>query len=181
MRSYINIRACGQDRYRKDARVWTSTRTIADFINVPNLMSDYANYIIGDDVIERPKTLVVISPTRFGKTQWARSITKDHTYMSTEWNPDQIVEDKRLLIFDDIPMSELLPHQRWKAFFGMQQEFDITGKYRGSKHVIRDWKGFIFCCNQDPRYEENVTEAQRNYITSNSIIVELQDKLYATP
>ena len=141
-------------------------------------MVDYANYITGEDVIERPKTLIVISPTRYGKTQWARSITADHTYMSTEWNPDQVDEEKRLLIFDDIPMSELLPRQRWKAFFGMQQEFDITGKYRGSRHILRGWKGFIFCCNEDPRYEENVSEAQRNYITANSIIVELEDKLY---
>ena len=98
--------------------------------------------------------------------------------MSTEWNADQIDEEKKLLIFDDVPMSELLPRQRWKAFFGLQQEFDITGKYRASKHIIRGWKGFIFCCNQDPRFEENVTEQQRNYITANSIIVELDNPLF---
>jgi hypothetical protein len=75
-------------------------------------------------------------------------------------------------------MSELLPRQRWKAFFGMQEEFDITGKYRGSKQIIRGWKGFIFLCNSDPRTDENVSQATADYITANSDIVTLDSPLF---
>jgi len=131
-KSYISIRACGQDRFRREPKKWTARRTLADFANVPQVLTDYATYINSDDEIERPKALIIISPTRFGKTQWARTINANHGYMATEWNVDKIQEDCKIMIFDDVPMSELLPRQRWKAFFGMQEEFDVSGKYRGS-------------------------------------------------
>lgn len=133
---------------------------------------------MSDEEQDRPLSLIIISPTRYGKTQWARTITPDHAYMATEWNPDRIPDDAKLLIFDDVPMSELLPRMRWKAFFGMQQEFEITGKYRGSRSILRSWKGFVYLCNTDPRDEPNVTQATRDYITNNSIVVQLEDKLF---
>jgi hypothetical protein len=98
--------------------------------------------------------------------------------MATEWNVDKIDDTCRVMIFDDVPMSELLPRQRWKAFFGMQEEFDITGKYRGSRQILRNWKGFIFLCNIDPRIEEGVTQATYDYITANSHIITLDTPLF---
>jgi hypothetical protein len=95
-----------------------------------------------------------------------------------EWNVDQIKDDCKLLIFDDVPMSELLQKGRWKAFFGMQEEMDVTGKYRGSRHITRGWKGFIFLSNSDPRDEEGVSQAMANYITANSHIVTLDTPLF---
>jgi hypothetical protein len=50
----------------------------------------------------------------------------------------------------------------------MQEEFNITGKYKGSHQILRSWKGFIFLCNIDPRTEEGVTQATYDYITANS-------------
>ncbi len=161
-KSYLSIKACAKDRYAWEQKKWSARRTLTDFNNVPRVLSDYANYILNDDDIERPKSLIIISPTRYGKTQWARTITENHGYMATEWNVDKINDTCQLMIFDDVPMSELLPRQRWKAFFGMQEEFDITGKYRGSRQIVRGWKGFIFCCNVDPRTEEGVTQATYN-------------------
>ncbi|KIK80827.1 hypothetical protein PAXRUDRAFT_15576 [Paxillus rubicundulus Ve08.2h10] len=66
-KSYISIRACGQDRYWQEVRKWMSKRTTADFQ--------------GDEEIEQSQGLIIVSPTRFGKTQWARSITPEHGYM----------------------------------------------------------------------------------------------------
>lgn len=177
-KSYISIRACGQDRFRKEPKKWESKYTDTDFTNIPPILEAYKGFINSDEEQDRPKTLIIISPTRYGKTQWARNITPDHAYMCTEWNPDRIPDDARLLIFDDVPMSELLPRQRWKAFFGMQQEFEITGKYRGSRSILRSWKGFIYLSNIDPRDEEGVSQATKDYITQNSYIVTLDNKLY---
>jgi hypothetical protein len=178
IKSYINIREYKRDNFKKDHRKFESRYTQEDFENVPQVMQDYARYILGEEEIERPRGLVIISESRFGKTQWARSITKNHGYLCTEWNPKKIDQDCDLLIFDDIPMSELLPRNRWKPFFGMQEEFEITGKYTSSISVLRSWKGFIFLCNEDPREEEGVSAAVRNYININCDVITLETPLF---
>lgn len=174
-KSYLSIRECGKDLF-KEKKTWTPTHSLDDFPNTPQLLKDYANFVLSDEVIDQPKALIIISETRFGKTNWARTITPDHTYVNTEWNPDSIKDDCRLLIFDNIEMAELLPKQRWKAFFGMQHTFNITGKYRGSREVNRGWKGFIYLSNTDPRLE--VDKAKARYITLNSHIITLDKPLF---
>jgi len=177
-KSYLSIRACGQDRYAKAPEEWTKTWNINEFLNVPQRMVDYAAYIASDETRHRPKSLIIISPTRFGKTEWARSIDDNHAYVSQEWNLDCLQDNAKVLIFDDVPMSELLERSRWKAFFGMQREFNMTGKYRGARRVLRGWKGFIYCTNVDPREQEGVTQSTKDYITGNSYIVTLDLPLH---
>jgi hypothetical protein len=149
------------------------------FINVPRAMSEYATYINSDEERERPRGLIIISPTRYGKTVWARSIHTDHAYLQGEWNVDCIRADAKLLIFDNVSMSELLPSDRYKAFMGMETHFSITGKYRRRKPVTRGWKGFIYLCNVDPRTERGVSPHAAAYITENCDIITLDRKLYA--
>jgi len=122
--------------------------------------------------------LIIVSPSRYGKTQWARSITPNQGYLCTEWNPKKIKGDCEVMIFDDVPMSELLPKNRWKPFFGMQEEFEITGKYTSSISVKRRWKGFIFLCNEDPRFEEGISDKVRSYIDINCDTIHLDTPLF---
>jgi hypothetical protein len=75
-------------------------------------------------------------------------------------------------------MSELIPHHRWKPFFGAQEDFSVAGKYRGSKSLVRGWKGFIYITNVDPRTEPGVSESTANYITGNSHIITLDRPLF---
>jgi hypothetical protein len=93
-----------------------------------------------------------------------------------EWNPKKIPENVDLLIFDNIPMLELLPRQRWKPFFGLQDEFEIIGKYIASILVIRSWQSFIYLYNMDPR--EGIIPAIRNYIDINCNVITLDKKLF---
>ncbi|KAK2464540.1 hypothetical protein APHAL10511_003447 [Amanita phalloides] len=70
-KSYISIWACGKDWYAKEPCRFTSTRTTDDFANIPLLLRTYAAYIKSEEIIERPRSLISISPTRYSKTQWA--------------------------------------------------------------------------------------------------------------
>lgn len=78
---------------------------------------------------QAPKGLIIIFPTRYGKTVWARSIHTDHAH----WNVDCTSADAKLLIFDNVPMSELLHSNRYRVLMGMENHFSITGKYRRRK------------------------------------------------
>lgn len=176
LRSFISINTYAKQRYQKPQAPYTSPYSLNDFPNTPQILKDYSNYTNSDEVINRPKTLIVISETRFGKTKWARAITPDHVHLRGEWNPDRIKDDCKLLIFDDLPMSELIPKDRWKSFFGMQDSMDIAGKYRSSRNINRGWKGFIYLTNTDPRLE--VDENKSRYITLNSHIVTLESPLF---
>ncbi len=178
IKSYIAIQEFKRDHFKKDQRLFNPSYTLADFPNCPQPLIDYAAYIQSDQVIDRPRGLIIISTSRFGKTQWARTITPAHGYLCTEWNPKKITQDIDLLIFDNVPMSELLPRNRWKPFFGMQQEFEITGKYTASISIERSWKGFLFLCNEDPRFEDGVSAAVRNYIDVNCDVITLENPLF---
>jgi len=177
-KSYLSIRACGRDRFRKDKRVWTPEFTIDQFDNVPHVLQDYADYINSDITMNRPKSLMIIGPTCYGKTQWARTINTNHSLMGTEWNVAKIDPDGDVLIFDDTKFSELIDKDRWKAFIGMQQEIDVSGKYKAPIGILRSWKAFIWTCNIDLRDQEGVTEHMKDYITSNMFIVKLEEPLF---
>ena len=178
LKSYCSIRQYKQDAFKPKERGYVSRFTMEDFVNVPGVMKDYATYVREGEEMVRPRGLIIVSPSRYGKTQWARAITEDHGYLCTEWNPRKIKEDCKVMIFDDVPMSELLAKNRWKPFFGMQEEFEITGKYTASISIRRQWKGFIFLCNEDPRYEEGVSPGVRNYIDINCDTVHLDMPLF---
>jgi len=75
-------------------------------------------------------------------------------------------------------MSELLPRQRWKPFFGMQDEFEITGKYTAAIPILWSWKGFIYLANEDPREAEGISPAIRSYIDINCDVITLENKLF---
>src|ERR1700750_186696 len=82
-KSHLSIEKCGQDRYyTKERMAYSSPYSLTDF-TTPSLLSDHATYINSDEVIDRPKSSIVISDTRFGKTARARSITPDHGYLNT--------------------------------------------------------------------------------------------------
>lgn len=177
--SYMNVKTCGKDRFQEEFARWTPNFTLDSFTNIPLLLTHYTQYILSNEAPpSRPRGLIIISPSRYGKTEYCRSITPSHGYMSGEWNPDEIPQNCDNMIFDDIPMSELIPRMRWKHFFGLQKEFNVTGKYRGSRKIVRSWKAFIYLTNTDPRQEEGVNEAMVDYININCDTITLENKLY---
>ena len=55
---------------------------------------------------ERAKCLILVGPTRLGKTQWARHLFPDnHMYFRGMTNIRKWRDDAALLVLDDIPGS----------------------------------------------------------------------------
>ncbi|KAI9430302.1 hypothetical protein H4582DRAFT_1824401 [Lactarius indigo] len=106
------------------------------FINFTDIPEEVTNWLSEEfPKRDRPKSLVLWGPSRTGKTSWARSLGP-HCYMNTWWNADKMDSTKDYVIFDDINFDSF---SGWQAFFGAQQEFEMTDKYRGKRTWKRDW------------------------------------------
>lgn len=113
----------------------------------------------------------MISPTRFGKTSWARSLAP-HLYFNNYTNFKEAKESisEKLWIFDDFSSIPSF----YKGVFGGQREFNVTDKYCQKMTIIGP-KSFIWLCNEFDRIH---LDDEKNYIIANSIIVELQSPLF---
>lgn len=63
-----------------------------------------------------------------------------------------------------------------KNFFGLQSDMEITGKYRGSRSIVRTWKGFIYLSNKDPRVD--LSEEEIDFLNINCDFVTLDTHLF---
>lgn len=123
---------------------------------------------------ERPLSLILESPSRYGKTEWARSLGR-HMYYNAYFNLDDWDADAKYIIFDDLPW-ERVPAK--KAFFGAQRQFTLTDKYR-RKITVHWGKPLIFLCNRDSNFLYSLPEEERQWFFSNSHCVTLNKPLFS--
>lgn len=100
----------------------------------------------------RGKSLVLIGPSKMGKTVWARSLRQKHAYFGGLFCLDEFDEDVDYAVFDDMQGGLEFFHA-YKFWLGHQQEFYATDKYRGKK-LIKWGKPSIWCSNTDPRADK---------------------------
>lgn len=147
------------------------TFSLADFVWTDTMKQWYDDYIIS--TVDRPKSLILISPSRFGKTQWARSLG-DHWYMAGLFNLDKFHSDCTYGIFDDIPIDFL--KYSYKQWFGCQKEFDTSDKYKRKRCIV--WgKPLIYLCNNN-EFEKMKTDLDFDWIIVNCVIVCLLKPLF---
>lgn len=151
--------------------------------NLPENLSMWSYTFMGwiDGVLKmkrtpwhRPNSLVLIGPSRTGKTEWARHFGP-HMYFNTMLNLDDWDEDADYIVLDDFnsDINKFLP--AWKCFFGGQKEFTLTDKYRGKKTV--HWgKPMIWLSNEDIFKHLNIEQA--DFIKKNCTVICLTNKLY---
>ncbi|ORX47108.1 hypothetical protein BCR36DRAFT_371905 [Piromyces finnis] len=75
----------------------------------------------------RPNSLILVGPSRSGKTEWARSLGQ-HMYFNNLLNLDDWDESADYIVLDDFSsdITKFLPSL--KCFFGGQKEFTLTDK-----------------------------------------------------
>nr|WAE42563.1 MAG: replication associated protein [Cressdnaviricota sp.] len=118
-----------------------------------------------------PLSLWLVGPSRFGKTEWARSLG-NHIYWNTMTDLSRWTDDCNYLIFDDFDWK-FVPNK--KSFFGGQKEFTISDKYTRKKTIY--WgKPCIFLCNDDLDVYNTCDE--RLWLKDNVIYYRLLNKLY---
>lgn len=149
---------------------------------IPEYIGDFEDFVVPDVLLEwynenlarprirgRSRSLFLCSPSKWGKTEWARSLGT-HMYFNgfvdwKRWNGDA-----KLIIFDDIEWK-FVPNK--KAFFGAQKETTINPKYGRVKTV--EWGGVsIYLCNTMP----NEFDGEGMWWRENVVDITLTDKLY---
>lgn len=118
----------------------------------------------------RKKSLVIIGPSKLGKTEWARSLGI-HMYFNgfanfkEDWN-----DEAEYIIFDDFEW-EFIPNK--KGFFGGQLEFQICGKYMPTRSI--KWgKKCIYLTNKFP----DIKKDDIDWYKENCIFLEINNKFY---
>lgn len=117
---------------------------------------------------ERPKCLILISPTRFGKTEWARCLG-EHTY----WNnyvTDTRNPNARYAVIDDMERFDSFTGA--KAIFGCQKVIGLNPKYSR----LQQWNWgipTIWLFNFRPN-----SIGDYSYYAQNSTIIELTTPLF---
>lgn len=122
---------------------------------------------------DRPQSLILVSPSRFGKTQWARCLGH-HWYMCRMFNLEDFDSNVDYGIFDDIPIDFL--KFNYKLWLGCQSDFVVSDKYKKKRTIV--WgKPLIYLCNHD-QYDIMKKELNFDWIECNSVIQVLTNKLY---
>lgn len=121
----------------------------------------------------RGRSLVLVGPSRMGKTVWARSLRQKHAYFGGLFCLDEFEENVEYAVFDDMQGGVEFFHA-YKFWLGHQQSFYATDKYRGKK-LITWGKPAIWCSNTDPRAEKG---ADADWLDANCVFVFIDSKLY---
>ena len=133
----------------------------------------------GQIMEERPKGLVVISPSRYGKTELFIALGS-FTYECNIWNMDQWDNSAAFNIFDDMdPGSDPakgLNFVWYKGLFGAQKMVGLTDKYR-RKRMVRNGKPMIWLTNFELNYSFK-NEEEVDYIEKNCYVIRLSKPLY---
>lgn len=136
---------------------------------------------------DRPQSLVLCSPTRYGKTEFLRTylhaLELSSVYCAGLFSLDNFdtVARPDAIIFDDLDIVSFCKNASWKMFFGCQREFTLTDKYR-KKITLRFGKGvpFIWLCNEenDPFYNCDIPLHVKQYLEHNCTHIILTKPLF---
>lgn len=139
-----------------------------DFI-LPPLVQNWLDSEFNSDKL-RKKSLILVGPTRLGKTEWARSLGH-HMYFNHMANFKEDWDDSaKYIIFDDFEW-DYIPNK--KGFFGAQSEFQISGRYMKVK-TVKWGKCCIYLCNNHP----DIKLEDRHWYNNNCEIVLVNNKFY---
>jgi len=118
---------------------------------------------------DRPKCLVLVGPSRLGKTQWARSLGR-HMYWRGTTNVTNWDVEAKFLIFDDIEWK-FIPQK--KALLTCMGDATVTDKYKGKKDIKVDKNAIVLCNEFDL---EGIEESE--YWRANCSIVRISEPLF---
>ena len=130
----------------------------------------------------RPRGLVLIGPSRIGKTKLMTTIG-DFTYLCNMWRMDSWETNTAFTIMDDMdPPSDSdkgLNFAWYKGFFGAQDTLVMTDKYR-TKKQLDNGKPLIFINNHNLDHLFK-NQDDREYVEKNMEIIYLKNSLFEDP
>lgn len=145
------------------------------FVNVPERANEWANQYLAGEFQGRPKSLLLVGPSRLGKTEWARSLGA-HIYCSGYYTLEAFEAGGNYVVMDDIPWKNF-PNP--KGILGCQKTITLTDKYRAKKTFDNWRKPCIVCWNGD-MYPTEFADDQHlaRWIDDNTVKVICTEKFF---
>lgn len=169
-KSFNNIKACANHLFPEDefppyvAPAWCNKGW-----NVPEALTRWKREEM--QKLDRPKCLVLVGPSRLGKTQWARSLGR-HMYWRGTTNVTKWDQEAKYLIFDDIDWK-FIPQK--KSLLTGMGECTVTDKYKGKKDIVVDKSAIVLCNEFDI---DSIEES--SYWKKNLMVVHVSEPLFDT-
>ena len=139
--NFMNINAYANYKFPERKDVYEPEFT--EFV-VPRMVRNWYEENFGERKPNRPTSLLLVGPTRRGKTEWARSLGK-HIYWNGYYDLNIWEDEAEYVVLDDMPYSRIpIP----KSFLGCQKNFTMTDKYR-KKIQVKGSKPVIWLVNND--------------------------------
>ncbi|KAH8203902.1 hypothetical protein TruAng_001966 [Truncatella angustata] len=120
----------------------------------------------------RPSCLLIVGPSKYGKTEWAKSFGRP-IVMQSKFVYDLMTSECTHIVLNDIDLRKF---ENWRDFMGCQMEVAIDGKYREEK--MMDWgKPAIFTANADnnPLKDEAVAQYFKE---SGGTLVVIEERMF---
>lgn len=169
------IEAMATKRFKSSVSDFVPTFT--NFPNIPPLLSDWVNAYFVRPRRNRPKSLVLIGKSRFGKTEWARSLGS-HVYVRGAWNAEKFKVSFDYIVLDDFDFSYLFSKSTSlpKAFFGCQGDVEISGKYVKTFTINTNCP--IICLMNEDQFNEYAHFFNSEWGQANVEVITLQQPLF---
>lgn len=166
IKSFSNFQSFATWKYRATTEPYSSGYELGDYridaLTECGFMDWYSESFCAPRP-ERPKSLVLVGPTRCGKTELVRSLGH-HMYFNGHVNFRNDWDDSAgYIIFDDFEF-DFLPNK--KCFFGAQKSFVITDKYSAKRSV--NWgKPSIYLTNNPFTFPQDAFYSEENMVVIN--------------
>lgn len=168
--SFNNIKACAEYLYPDPVIQWVPEFIGYDWF-VPKELTDW----VQKESIKprRAKCLILVGPTKWAKTEWARHLFPDsHMYFRNLFNLKKWDPTAKLIIFDDIEW-EFIPSK--KTLLTQMGEGELTDRYM-KKQTVHVTMPALVLINVWPDLGK-----ESKYWGENADIIELQYPLGLTP
>ncbi len=135
----------------------------------------------GEKMESRPKGLMIIGPSRTGKTSLI-SLLGDFSYFKNVWNVDNWEGLTAFNVMDDMDAGDEgrgLSFCWYKPFFGAQDAITVTDKFKPKQDIVNG-KPLVWLNNYD--YKETFqSKTAQDYIEKNMEIFYVHQPLYQRP
>lgn len=135
----------------------------------------------GEKMEQRPKGLVIIGPSRTGKTSLI-SLLGDFSYFKNIWSVDNWESLAAFTVMDDMDAGDEgkgLSFCWYKPFFGAQDAITVTDKFKPKQDIVNG-KPLVWINNYD--YKETFqSKTAQDYIEKNMDIIYIHQPLFEKP
>lgn len=136
---------------------------------------------LGEKMEQRPKGLIIIGPSRTGKTSLI-SLLGDFSYFKNIWSVDNWESLAAFTVMDDMDAGDEgkgLSFCWYKPFFGAQDAITVTDKFKPKQDIVNG-KPLIWINNYD--YKETFqSKTAQDYIEKNMDIIYIDRPLFEKP